>query len=175
VPRLIEVPLEGGFDAEGLRGAAGCRDAEAAFDDHGRWREPLVQAAGRLRALGWLALGLIAGTTGAVIWLAAQGALAANAQVIRVLRLVGARDATIARAFVRRFTLRAAWGAAAGTAAGLVALALLPSADEAGTFLTGLGFQGAGWLLPLFVPPFAGLAAFLATRAAALRTLRAQP
>jgi cell division transport system permease protein len=95
--------------------------------------------------------------------------------VIRVLRLVGARDVTIASAFVRRFTLRAAWGAAAGTAAGVLALLLLPDAEEAGSFLTGLGFEGAGWLLPLLVPPFAALAAFAATRAAALRTLRAQP
>jgi len=92
--------------------------------------------------------------------------------VIRVLRLVGARDAYIARAFVRRFTLRAAGGAAAGTAAGMLAVALLPSTDIAGGFLTGLGFRGAGWLWPLLVPPFAAAAAFAATRAASLRTLR---
>lgn len=174
LPRLIDVTLEPeGFDADGLRARLEAELPGAVLDDHRAWRAPLVEAAGRLRALGWLALGLIAFSAAAVITLAAQASLAANAQVIRVLRLVGARDAYIARAFVRRFTLRAAWGAAGGTLAGLIAVALLPRADAAGGFLTGLGFQGWGWLAPLLVPPFAALVGFLATRAAALRTLRA--
>ena len=142
------------------------------LDDHTRWRKPLVQAAGRLRALGWVSMGLIGAVVAAMITLAANAALAANAQVIRVLRLVGARDAYIAKAFVRRFTLRAFWGAAAGTVAGMIGVALLPRADAAGGFLTGLGFQGAGWLLPLVLPVLAGAVAFAATRAAAFAKLR---
>jgi cell division transport system permease protein len=177
VPQLVAIAVaeDGSFDAAGLGARLEAELPGAVLDDHTRWREPLVQAAGRLRALGVVAILLIAAATGAMITLAAQAALAANAQVIRVLRLVGARDIYIARAFVRRFTLRAAWGAAAGTLAGLVAVMLLPSADTAGGFLTGLGFQGWGWLLPLLIPPFAALTAYLATRAAAIRTLRAQP
>jgi len=175
IPQLIEIILEdGGFDATGLRARLQAEVPGAVLDDHTRWRAPLVEAAGRLRSLGFVALLLIAGSTAAMITLAAQAALAANAQVIRVMRLVGARDVTIARAFVRRFTLRAALGAAAGTLAGMAAVALLPSADTAGGFLTGLGFQGAGWLLPLAIPPLAALTAFAATRAAALGALRAQ-
>lgn len=176
LPRLVDIALEEeGLDAAGLRARLEAELPGAVLDDHRSWRAPLVEAAGRLRALGWLSLALLAASMAAVITLAAQAALAANAQVIRVLRLVGARDAYIARAFVRRFTLRAAWGAAAGTLAGLLAIALLPEADAAGGFLTGLGFAGAGWLAPLLVPPFAALVALLATRAAAARTLRAQP
>jgi cell division transport system permease protein len=45
-----------------------------------------------------------------MITLAAKAALAANGQVIRVLRLIGARDITIATAFVRRFTRAPRWG-----------------------------------------------------------------
>lgn len=177
VPQLVAITLarDGLFDAAGLEARLEADLPGAVLDDHTRWRAPLVQAAGRLRALGVLAMVLIAGATGAMITLAAQAALAANAQVIRVLRLVGAQDIYIARAFVRRFTLRAAWGAAAGTLAGLLAVMLLPSADTAGGFLTGLSFQGWGWLLPLLIPPFAALTAYAATRAAAVRTLRAQP
>jgi cell division transport system permease protein len=107
-----------------------------------------------------------------MITLAANAALAANAQVIQVLRLVGARDIFIARAFVRRFTLRALAGAAAGTFLGVIAVLLLPSTDIAGGFLTGLGFQGAGWIWPLFIPILAASVAFVATRAAALKTLK---
>lgn len=173
LPQLIEVVETGtGYDGIGLRQRLAAEAPGAVLDDHTRWRKPLVQAAGRLRLLGWLSMGLIGLVVAAMITLAANAALAANAQVIRVLRLVGARDTYIARAFVRRFTLRAFWGAAMGTLAGMIGMALLPRADAAGGFLTGLGFQGAGWLLPLVLPFLAGAVAFAATRAAALAKLR---
>ena len=44
---------------------------------HTRWRRPLVEAADRLRLLGWLSLALILGSTAAMITLAAQAALSA--------------------------------------------------------------------------------------------------
>lgn len=173
LPRLIEVTEDGsGYDAEGLRQRLAAEAPGAVFDDHTRWRKPLATAAARLRLLGWLAIGLIGLTMAAMITLAANASLAANAQVIGVLRLVGARDSYIARAFVRRFTLRAFAGSAAGALAGMLGVALLPSAEAAGAFLTGLGFHGAGWLLPLLLPPLAGLVAFGATRAAAFRKLK---
>lgn len=173
IPQLIEIEeTASGFDAEGLRLRLAAEVPGAVLDDHTRWRRPLVAAANRLRSLGYVSLGLIALVTGAMIALAAQASLAANAQVIRVLRLVGAHDAYIARAFVRRFTLRALGGAAVGTGLGMVAVAALPAtASEAG-FLTGIGFHGFGWLMPLAIVPLAGIVAFAATRAAARRTLR---
>ncbi|WP_371878994.1 cell division protein FtsX [Gemmobacter fulvus] len=173
IPRLIELTETGdGYDAEGLRQRLAAEAPGAVLDDHTRWRRPLATAAGRLRLLGLLSIGLILGTMGAMITLAANASLAANAQVIRVLRLVGARDTYIARAFVRRFTLRALGGATVGALAGMIGVALLPSADAAGGFLTGLGFTGWGWLLPLALPLLAGIVAFFATRAAALSKLR---
>ncbi|WP_089899738.1 cell division protein FtsX [Loktanella fryxellensis] len=175
IPQLIEIVEDAdGYDATGLRARLAAEVPGAVLDDHTRWRDPLVAAANRLRALGWTALLLIGAATAAMITLAAQSALTANAQVIRVMRLVGARDAYIARAFVRRFTLRAGAGALAGTAAGMLAVALMPGGDDATGFLTDLGFQGAGWLWPLLVPPLAAIVAFVATRSAALRTLRTE-
>ena len=175
IPQLIEIIEEGGgYDSIGLRARLQAEVPGAVLDDHTRWREPLVKAADRLRTLGWLAIVLIAGSTAAMITLAAQAALAANAQVIRVMRLVGARDIYIAGAFVRRFTLRALTGGAIGTVVGMIAIWLLPSTDVAGGFLTGLGFQGVGWLAPLIIPPLAAAVAFFATRAAALRMLEEQ-
>lgn len=173
IPALIELREDtAGFDAEGLRLRLAAEVPGAVLDDHTRWRRPLVEAAGRLRALVFVSLALIGGTAAAMVTLAARAALAANAQVIRVLRLIGARDAYIVRAFVRRFTLRTVAGAAAGTMAGMIAVALLPGADEAGGFLTGLGPSGSGWLWPLAIPPCAAIVAFWATRMAAFRTLR---
>lgn len=173
IPQLIEVVEDGeGYDAEGLRLRLSAEAPGAVLDDHTRWRRPLVRAADRLRSLGLFSMLLIAVATGAMITLAANAALAANAQVIRTLRLVGARDAYIARAFVRRFALRALAGAMAGTALGALAIAFLPSAGSEGQFLTGLGFAGWQWLWPLLIPPLAGGVAFVATRFAALRALK---
>lgn len=173
IPQLIEVIETGdGFDATGLRARLQGEVPGAVLDDHSRWRAPLVRAADRLRALGWISLGLIMAALAGMITLAASAALAANAQVIRVLRLVGARDVYIAGAFVRRFTLRAFAGALVGALAGMIAIWLLPEADTAGGFLTGLGFEGLQWLIPLAVPLVSAIVAFVATRAAALRALR---
>ncbi len=173
LPQLIEITEDAqGYDPENLRLRLSAEAPGAVLDDHTRWRRPLVRAADRLRLLGVVSIALIGLTTAAMITLSANAALAANARVIRVLRLVGARDSYIARAFVRRFTGRAFQGAAAGTFLGMAGVALLPEADSAGSFLTGLGFQGAGWLWPLLIPPLAAIVAFWATRAAAFRTLR---
>jgi cell division transport system permease protein len=173
IPRLVELTeADPGYDGEGLRLRLQAEAPGAILDDHARWQRPLALAADRLRLLGLLCVLLIGLTVAAMITLAATAALNANAQVIRVLRLVGARDSYIARAFTRRFTLRAFWGALAGAAAGTAGVAALPSVAEAGGFLTGLGFSGAGWLWPLVLPPAAGLVAFTATRFAAFRKLR---
>ena len=173
IPRLIDiVETPEGFDAAGLRLRLAAEAPGAVLDDHTRWRQPLVLAADRLRGLGLVSILLIAAATAAMITLAANAALAANAQVISVLRLVGARDDYIAGAFERRLTLRDVLGAALGTTLGMIAVLFLPSAQPSGGFLTGLGFQGWHWVLPVFVPIITGLVAFLATRLAARRTLR---
>lgn len=173
IPRLIEViETAQGYDPDGLRQRLAAEAPGAVLDDHDRWRRPLADAAGRLRLLGGLALVLILGATAAMVTLAAQAALSANEQVIRVLRLVGARDSYIARAFVRRFTVRALTGAAVGTATGVLAVMILPSARDTAAILTGLSFSGAGWLWPLSIPVLAATTAFFATRYAAFRTLR---
>ncbi|MDV7143364.1 cell division protein FtsX [Tropicimonas sp. TH_r6] len=173
IPEMIEiVETAEGVDAVGLRARLAGEAPGAVYDDHTRWRAPLVRAAERLRLLGMLSLALISAATAAMITLAAQAALAANDRVIAALRLIGALDTFIARAFVRRFTLRAMSGAALGTGLGMIAIALMPNTGEAGSFLTGLGFTGANWLLPLTIPLIAALVAFAATRYAAFRQLR---
>lgn len=172
IPALVEVTETGaGFDAEGLRLRLQAEAPGAVLDDHERWRRPLVAAAGRLGWLSVVALLLIGVATAAMVTLAAQAALAANGQVIRVLRLVGAQDRYIARAFERRFSLRAAAGGLVGTAAGLLGVALIPDTADTG-FLTGISFRGGEWFWPLILPLLAGAVAFAATRAAANRALR---
>lgn len=173
IPQLIEI-VEGepGLDAAGLRLRLGAEVPGAVLDDHTRWREPLVEAAMSLRRLGWISILLIGGATAAMITLAANASLAANAQIIEVLRQVGARDRFIAGAFVRRFTYRALFGAAVGTLLGMTGVLLLPEASDAGGFLSGVGFQGGDWALPVFIPLLGALVAFFATWNAARRKLK---
>ena len=173
MPRLIEViETAQGYDAQGLRLRLAAEVPGAVLDDHTRWRRPLVEAAGTLRRLGLFSMLLITGAMAAMITLAANAALAANGQVIGVLRLVGAQDSYIARAFVRRFTVRAFIGAAVGTVLGVLGVSLLPSASAEGGFLTGLGFQGLGWVAPLAIPILGAVVGFAATRYAATRVLK---
>ncbi len=156
VPQLIEVlETEAGYDAAGLRLRLQAEVPGAVLDDHSRWRKPL----------------LIGGAMAGMITLAANAALAANAQVIEVLRLVGAQDSYIAHAFVRRFTLRALIGCGVGVGLGMIGIWLMPAASEEGGFLTGLGFVAWGWLLPLTIPLLGALVAFIATSRAAKKRL----
>lgn len=173
IPQLIEIiESSEGLDAEALRLRLLGEVPGAVLDDHARWRAPLAAAAGRLLFLGWFSIILIFAVMGAMITLAANAALAANAKVITVMRLVGAKDGYIASAFVRRFTLRSLTGAALGMVLGVIALLILPTGGGDESILSGLGFRGASWLWPLVIPLLAGLVAFGATQAAARRTLK---
>lgn len=172
VPQLIRIiEATPGYDSAGLRLRLQAEVPGAVLDEHTRWRRPLIAAADRLRLLGWIVMGLIAAATGAMVTLAANAALAANAQVIAVLRLVGATDGYIAGAFVRRFTRRTLTGACIGTLLGVLAIVALPASGETDSILTSLRFQGLHWLVPLVVPVLAALVAFVATQAAARRVL----
>ena len=173
IPQLIEVVADDdGYDIDGLRARLTAQVPGAVLDDHTAWREPLVAAANRIRLIGWAVIALIGATIAAMITLAAQASLAANQQVIRVLRLVGAKDVYIARAFVRRYTLRAALGAVVGMIVGVVGVQILPGDNQVGSILMGVGFEGAEWLWPIVIPLLSAIVAFLATRAAAFRTLK---
>lgn len=175
VPQLIEIVTDGDdFDVEGLRARLSAQVPGAILDDHTAWRAPLLDAAARVRLIGWSVIVLIGATVAAMITLAAQAALAANARIIAVLRLVGAKDAYIARAFVRRFTLRAAGGALVGMLIGLGVVSLMPQGDATSSLLLGVGFEGGEWVWPLLIPVMAAIVAFFATRAAAFRRLREQ-
>ena len=173
VPQLVEVvEAPEGIDHLGLRLRLQAEAPAAVFDDHTRWRAPLELAANRLRLLGWVSLVLIGLTTGAVIALSVHSALVANKKEISVLRLVGAMDRFIANAFVWRFTGRAVFGASVGALAGIAAMALLPSDQAIGSFLTGLRPEGLEWALLVLVPVVAAGVAFAVTQLTVLRLLK---
>lgn len=172
VPRLIDIQeTSAGYDAQGLRLRLAAEVPSAVLDDHTRWQKPLARAAQRLWLLGIVSIILMIAANAAMITLAARASMAANAQVIAVLRLIGATDNYIASAFVGRFTFRAFAGASIGIALGAVVVYLIPSEEPRSLILTGLGLQGLEWLWLLFIPPFSAGTAYLSTRRAAQQVL----
>ncbi len=175
IPRLVALQIDPDqFDPVGLRLRLSAEVPSAILDDHGRWRAPLISAAGRLRLLSIGVVVLIGAAVAAMVTLAANAALAANAKVVSVLRLIGATDRFIESAFIRRFTTRAASGAVVGTLLGLLFLTLMPSEDGADVagLLTAFGFRGWEWLVLLILPVLTGSVALVATAAAARKALR---
>lgn len=173
LPRLIDVTeTRDGPDRQGLRLRLSAEAPGAVYDDHTRWRRPLAEGAARLRQLANLSLVLIGSVMAAIIMLASSASLASNAQVIRVLRLVGAQDRFIAQAFVRRMTLRATFGAVAGAVLGAIAMLLLPDPASGSSVLSGLGFQGIGWLLPVSLPVVTAIVAWASAKATAFGVLK---
>ncbi len=173
LPELIDVvETPDGVDAQGLRLRLEAEVPGAVYDDHARWREPLVAAAERLRLIGWVGISAITLSLAAMVILAASASLAANTKVIEVLRLVGAQDRFVVRAFTRRFFFRALTGAAIGTVIGLIAVLAVPRTGAGGGLFEDLGFRGLEWLTPLILPPLAGAIAYGATRVTAARKLR---
>lgn len=145
----------------------------ARLDQHERWREPMETAARRLRLVGVIGALAVMGGLVLVITFAVQASLAANAPILRTLRLVGASDGFVARAFVRRFTLRAFAGSAFGAIAGFLACLGLLKSGVFGSLDGALGpLEWRQVALLGLVPIVAGLGAFLTARRTVFSTLR---
>ena len=170
LPTLIAVEeTRTGPDREGLALRLKAEAPGAKIDDHGRWRAPMIEAAQKVRNVGGFVLILVLAALVAMVLLAVQTAVVSNSGNISTLRLIGARDTFIVRAFVRRITLRALLGALIG--AGL-ALAILFLGQVSDGDTPGLGFEGREWLIALALVPVIGVITFTATRISAFIALR---
>ncbi len=172
LPLLIEVAVTPALDRAGLDRRLAAEAPGAVYDDHGAWRRPLARHARGLRTLAYVCLGL----TGMVFAIAASAQagsrLAAEAEAVRTLQLIGAPQRVLARALARGPVLWATAGAAFGTAVGAGLLARLPAESEAGFFLVAVAPVGWRWALLALVPVAAAATAWLAARAALARHLR---
>jgi len=170
LPTLIAVEeTPEGPDREGMSLRLKAEAPGAEIDDHGRWRKPMIEAARKVRNIGGFALVLVFGGLVAVVVLAVQVAVVSNGMNVATLRLIGARDSFIVRAFVRRITLRALLGALIGCVSALVLLQLYGMGDG-GT--AGLELRGLEWLVALSFIPIVGILTFAVTRIAAFMTLK---
>ncbi|MBL1437145.1 MAG: cell division protein FtsX [Rhodobacteraceae bacterium] len=168
IPLMIDVHY--GADSPDLNSLLLRLEAEApgaSYDDHSEWRAPVLEASQRLRLMVGLSLVLTAIITVIIVVLSAHSALASNQNIIRTLRLLGARDSYIARAFVRRITMRSTFGAVLGMALAMLVVVSFPAQPESNGLLSGMALSGVDWLYPIFVPVLVGISAFAASRLAA--------
>ena len=156
VPRLIEVEIAGdGPDPAALQAQLDQAAPGALYDGNAAWRGPLLRAATALKRLAWAATALVALAAAGMVALAARATLAGNAEVVRVIRLIGGEDGFIEGAFVRRLTARAALGGLAGALIGCGALALMPELAPGTALAVSLGPDREGWAVLLAGVPAA--------------------
>ena len=171
LPVLIAVEEAPGFDPESLLLRLEGELPEARYDRHEVWRDRILAAAGRVRLMAMAGTGLSFAVLFVVVALAVRVSLAVNRGVIETLRGLGARDSYVARAFVRRVTLRALTGTAAGVVLAGVIVIALGAVQDIG-LPGGLRPAGAGgWLLLAVIVPMAGAIAFATTRRAVYHAL----
>jgi cell division transport system permease protein len=154
VPRLIEIRLDGpGPEPAVLQAQLDAAAPGAVYDDHALWRGPLVRTATVLRRLAWFATTLIALAAAGMVALAARATLAGNAEVVRVIRLIGGEESFIENAFVHRLAARAALGGLAGALLGAASLALMPELAPGTPLALSLGPDPLGWAVLLVAVP----------------------
>ena len=131
MPALIEIQeTDVGVDYEGLRLRLSAELPSATLDNHSQWRQPIEVVAALISQLGMFTVALLVLSSLAMVSMAANAALSANIKVLRVLRLVGAFDAFIVTAFVRKFTFRVFVGSILGTFCAGIVLVLMPDFSE---------------------------------------------
>lgn len=167
LPVLIDIVGEVEFGA--VAETVGAVSPQAIVTDHAAWRDPVLRAAGRIRAVSLAALFMAALTAGGVVWLAVTASVARGGRTVEVLRLVGATDAFVISRFARPFAVRAGIGATIGTVAAILALVLVRLSGTIGQVPAGpVGYE---WLWIILIPLLVGSLAWIAARLAVSRAL----
>lgn len=167
IPALVTVELEEGADASALARAVRAQTPEAAVSAEAAELAPALDS---LRALQWLALGLVllmAAATAAAIVLAARGALDTHRSTVEIMHGIGATDAQVTRLFERKIAVDAAAGALVGALAAALVLLLVGGgvAAVSGEFSAAAPLDVLDFVLLALIPLAAvGLAVAVAHR-----------
>lgn len=174
LPTIVDLDLDPAAKVDDVRRQLAAKIPKAQFTAHAASLGPVL---GALRALGWLALALvalIATATAAAVILATRGTLDTQRPTIEVMHGVGATDEQVARLFQRKIALDALVGGTVGTvAAGIVLLLVAGGGSTWVADLFGGALLGPSDILLLASLPLIGtvLAAIVA-RFAVLKSLR---
>lgn len=173
VPALIHFDAAPGADLGAIERRVKAVGPGASVVAH---RESLGPLLNSLRALQWLAVGLVlllGVAAAAAVVLAARGALDTHRFTIEVMHGIGATDLQVTRLFQRKIAIDAFVGSVAGAAAAALVLVLLSAgASFAGELAGGAALGGRDLLLLALLPPMLTVLATWVARTAVLRALR---
>lgn len=175
LPRLIAVELSSGtpVDLPDLRRRLQAIVPDITVDDHGLWRQRLVDFMRSLQLVALSVVLVVASAAAVMVVFATRGALLAHWETIALLHLIGAHDSYIARQFQGQASRAGLKGAAGGTAAAAAMVVGLGHAAAA----TGAELPNAFVLRPLdwvalaLVPPVTMILAMAAARRTVVRAL----
>lgn len=176
VPALVNFDVRAGTDVSAIEKRLQSLAPAAHVSAHRERVAPLLRS---MRALEWLALGLVlllSAAAAAAVVLAARGALDTHRFTIEVMHGIGATDLQLTHLFQRKIALDALVGSVAGALAGAVVIAALASgASLAGKLTGGARLPAIDFfilaLLPLALTVLATWVARVAVLAALSETL----
>jgi cell division transport system permease protein len=173
IPALVNFDVRPGTDIGAVAARVQGVAPQARVAGHAQSLGPLL---GSLRALQWLAIGLVlllGIAAAAAVVLATRGALDTHRFTIEVMHGIGATDLQVTRLFQRKIAMDSFVGSVAGAAAAGIVLALLFGGTGFGHDLTGGVSLGAGHILALALLPVAlTILATVVARLAVLAALR---
>ena len=170
VPALVNFDIRPGTSLAAIQQRVTAIAPEAQISAHSDRVAPLLRS---MRAMQWLALGLVlllSGAAAAAIVLAARGALDTHRFTIEVMHGIGATDLQLTELFQRKIAIDALVGSVGGAVAGAIVIVLMTSGAAFAGALTGVRL-GIADMLILFLLPLALTA--LATWVARLTVLAA--
>ena len=173
VPALVNFDTRPGADIRAIGERLHAAEPSARISAHRDRVGPLLSS---MRALQWLALGLVlllgAAAVAAVV-LAARAALDTHRFTIEVLHGIGATDLQVTHLFQRKIALDALVGSTAGAIAGALVILLLASgASFVGQLVGGATLSGLDFAILLLLPFALTAVATWVARMAVLAALR---
>ena len=173
VPALVNFDAQPGTALGPIEQRVRTIAPSARISGHADRVAPLLRS---MRALQWLAFGLVvllSGAAAAAVVLATRGALDTHRFTIEVMHGIGATDLQVTHLFQRKIALDALVGSLAGAAAGALVLFLLASgASFAGELIGGAALSPLDMLVLLLLPLVLTALATWVARLAVLAALR---
>lgn len=177
LPALADVAVRDGASGDAVAARVAAAVPSARFVPYASELSPLL---GQLRALRWLALGLLlvlAGALAAAVTLAARATLDANRATLDIYHGIGATDAQLLGLLQRRIALDALVGGAAGAIVAVIVLAAatIPARGFLGEVGAGNLLSPSDLVILGALPVVQALLATVVARRALAKALAASP
>ncbi len=176
LPKIFSVTIDPEqIDAEAVQTRLSAEAPNAIWDDHNRWRGPLLESARRISMVSWFSSILITAAFAIMIYLASEASVAANSKSIHILRQIGADDFWIRSGFERKSMIRSLIGSTIGVLVGLLAhQVILSSQMKRGQLVTGINFGDRPIFQAIIIVILCVALAFMAAKFSTARYLKSE-